>query len=125
MQDIQVYIDIDMLRMPCDILDLRFVARRNREHSIERWHITKQGLVEMTRERSIEEIIRALEAGEGCKIKGVFFKHFVSNNFFITVGNEQVAIRIQMMKGIQAFDMSHKINSFMLGDSRSHEYYER
>lgn len=79
----------------------------------------------MTRERNYEEIVKALKDGEGCKIKGQFYKHFVSNNFYITVGNEQVAIRIQMTEGIKAYDMSHRINSFMLGESGAHEYYER
>ena len=125
MEDLEVQIDIDMLRLPCELIDLRFIARRNREHVIQRLYITKDGQVEMTRERSIEEIDKALDEGEGCKIKGNFFKHFIVNNFHIAIGNEQVALHLMRLKGIQAYDLSHKINSLTFGNSKSHQFYAR
>ena len=125
MQDLQVTIDIDLLRMPCDLLDLRFVAHRNREHTIERWHLTAAGPVLMSRMRDFDEVSAALDAREGCKIRGTFFKHFVVNSFVVTVGNEPLALEIMALKRIAAYDLSHKVNSFLLGEASSHQYYEK
>ena len=78
----------------------------------------------MSRERSIEEISQALDDGEGCKIKGDIYKHFISNSFHIAIGNEEIAIYLMNKKGFRAFDLSHKINYMMLGEAKYNIFYQ-
>lgn len=120
-----VYIDIDLINVPCEILDLRFVSRKGREHSIIRHHITPTGPVLMDEDRDIRHVLSALDNKQGCKIQGTFYKHFVMNSFYITLGNPPVLSRVIMERPGYMFDLSHKINDFMLGDFNSRHYYER
>lgn len=117
MQDLAVTIDIEIFRVPCEVVDIRFVSRRGRDHTIVRYFSTKQGLVEMKGERSIEEIEESLNKGEGCRLQGKFYKHFVTNNFFIVLGNPQLLAALLMRNGNFQFDLSHRINSLILGDA--------
>lgn len=127
MQDLQVNIDIDLLRVPCDIADIRFISRKGREHTIERLRIMKDGgLKPLDQEqRTLEDVQDAMKNGEGCKIRGTFYKHFVVNAFYITFGNPQILALMMMQNPGFRFDLSHKINSLYLGDSSRHESLER
>lgn len=125
MQDLKVYIDIDLEKLPCELVDMRFVARKGREHSITREHLTKDGIKPMTEDRSVREVLEALDRKEGCKLKGTFFKHFVLNTFIITPGNPAILPFVLMERSTRVLDLSHKINDFMLGDFSNKDYYER
>jgi hypothetical protein len=124
MQDLQVYIDIDIVHLPCEIIDLRFVAHRNRAHTISRYHLTPNGLVEMTQDRDFDEVVRAMNKKQGCKVKGGFYKHFAMNTFYITLGNPMYVSHLLLERQGVPMDFSHKINSLMLGETGSHKYYE-
>lgn len=117
MQDLAVTVDIELFRVPCEVVDIRFVSKRGREHSIVRYFSTRQGLVEMRGERSIEEIEQSLNNEEGCRLQGKFYKHFVTNNFFIVLGNPHLLATLLMRNSNFQFDLSHKIYSLVLGDS--------
>lgn len=117
MQDLAVTLDIELFRVPCEVVDIRFVSRRGRDHSILRYFSTKQGLVEMRGERTIEEIEQSLSNGEGCRLQGKFYKHFVTNNFFIVLGNPQLLAMLLMRNSNFQFDLSHKVYSLILGDA--------
>ena len=125
MQDISVTIDIDLLRIPCEVLDVRFVSRRGRDHSINRFHLTANGPVEMTGERDLEAIITSISKAEGCKLRGRFYKHFVSNSFMITLANPGLLAALMMKDTKFVFDLSHRINSLYLGETNSHQSYEK
>lgn len=119
-----MYLDIDLPHMPCELLDLRFLAQKDRQHSISRFHLEKDGVVEMTRHRTYEEVLEAVKYRVGCKIKGSFYKHFVSNTFSIALGNSMYLTQLMFDEQDLEFDFSHNINSLMLGDTSSHRYYE-
>lgn len=124
MQDLLVYINIDLVNAPCEILDLRFVSRKGRDHSIIREHITKDGFLPFNDDREMKTIIKAFDEKEGCRIRGNFYKHFVMNNFVVSLGNPYILSNIMMERPGKVFDLSHKINDFMLGDFNARSYYE-
>lgn len=123
MQDLLVYIDVDLYNVPCEIVDLRFISRKGRDHQITREHLTATGLQPFSEDRDTKDVISAFDRKEGCKIKGSFYKHFVMNNFVITLGNPQILSRIIMERPGKVFDLSHGINEFLLGDFNSRHYY--
>lgn len=125
MQDIPVYLDVDIHNLPCEVLDLRFIAHRNRAHTISRFHLKEEGPVEMTEERYIDEVFEAIEKKQGCKIRGSFFKHFAMNSFYITLGNPALVTQIMMQRPSLVFDMSHTVASLLLGETSSHQYYSQ
>lgn len=126
MQDIQVTLSLDLIKVPCEVADVRFVSRKGREHTIKRYHLPKSGVpAEMTGERPIEEIEKGIRSGEGCRISGTFFKHFVMNNFYIGFGNPQLLSVLLMRNPEFSFDLSHIIHTLLLGDTSKHDYYSQ
>lgn len=119
--------DIDLIHVVCDLIDLRFVSKRGKEHTIKRIRMANGGaeLGELTAARSIEEIDESLRHREYCKVRGTFYKHFIMNTFFITFSNPQLIAMLLMREPNFQFDLSHNINSLYLGESMSHEYYEK
>ena len=91
MKDLPIYIDIDILKMPCELMDIQFMSRRGSEHDLKRGHLKSTGEITwMDRERSTEEIARAIDYNEGCRMIGTFNKHLIANQFYIVVGNLRV-----------------------------------
>jgi hypothetical protein len=127
MEDLQVTMDVDLLKVPCDLIDLRFVSKRGKEHSIKRIRMASGGLEieDLLSGRNIEEIEKSVREKEYCKIRGTFYKHFITNTFFITFSNPQMIAMLLMRDNDFQFDLSHRINQFYLGDSRNHNYYEK
>lgn len=127
MEDLQVSMDIDLLKVPCDVIDLRFVSKRGKDHTIKRFRIAHDGgeIGELSQGRNIDEIEKALREKEFCKIRGTFYKHFVMNTFFITFANPQLIAMLLMRDNNFQFDLSHRINNLYLGAPWDHQYYER
>src|SRR3990167_333283 len=98
MEDLQVSMDIDLLNVACDLIDLRFVSRRGKDHSIKRFRMAQGGneIGELSSGRNIDEIEQSLRDKEYCKIRGTFYKHFVMNTFFITFANPQMIAMLLM-----------------------------
>jgi len=126
MEDLEIYINIDVMNTPCELLDMRFTSIKGRKHTIERRVLTKENTgpfgipMEKTSEmlpgRTLEEISKAIDNGESCRIMGVFYLHFLSNNFHITYSNPMVLSRlVQMRGGNYVFQLSHIINSLFIG----------
>ena len=46
------------------------------------------------------------------------------NNFVVSLGNPYILSNIMMERPGKVFDLSHKINDFMLGDFNARSYYE-
>lgn len=124
MQDLLVYLEVNVVHIPCEILDLRFVARKGTEHNVIRERLTAEGEMPFNSDRDLPEVLAAFDRREGCKIKGKFHKHFVLNSFVITLGNPPLLSRIIMERPGKPFDLSHYIVDFMLGDVSNRKYYE-
>ncbi len=125
MQDLRVTIDIELLRLPCEVVDIQFMARKGREHQITRQHATENGYVQMTQPRPFEDIEASLKKKEGCKLTGTFYKHLAMNSFYIVIANPPLLAQLLMRNPEFRFDLSHKINYLYLGESNQHGYYER
>lgn len=127
MEDLQVSMDIDLLNVPCDLIDLRFVSKRGKDHSIKRFRMASDGseIGELVAGRNIDEIEKSLRDKEYCKIRGTFYKHFVMNTFFITFSNPQMIAMLLMRDNNFQFDLSHRINNLYLGAPWDHQHYER
>lgn len=125
MTDLRIYVDIDLLEVPCDILDLRFTSKRGRSHSLERYRIKKdtQGkeIVEknpMGEVGNPKSVAEALKEKQGCKVEGEFFMHFLSNNFYLGYGNPVLLNAANSELKTENFipNLNHRINSLMFGE---------
>lgn len=123
MTDLRVQMDVDMIDIPCDIVDLRFTAKRGRDHNLFRYRLKKQGNGQfvaesspMSRPKSPEEVAEALKNKDGCKIKGEFYMHFLSNNIYLGYGNPILLSRAtSKLKGDFTPSLNHRINSLSFG----------
>ena len=116
MKDLPIYIDIDLLKMPCELMDIQFMSRRGSEHDLRRGYLKTTGEVSwMSSERTIEEIVKAVESNEGCRMLGTFNKHLIANQFYIVVGNHRVLGELLQQKPSFRIDLSHRINALLVG----------
>lgn len=125
MTDLRINLDVDLLEIPCDVVDLRFTSKRGRKHTLERYRIVKgHENVEkvdprpMDKIRDDTELAHALKTKEGCKIKGEFFMHFLSNNFYLGYGNP-VLLNAANSKLDGSFlpSLNHRINLLTFGET--------
>lgn len=117
MQDLMVNMDIDVFKVPCELVDLRFTSKKGRQHTVER-HYLKDGVISgpMRTQRGVKDVNAALDNGEGCKVVGTFYLHFLANEFHIQFGNPRLMIQImKLRKGNLLMDLSHKINHLSFG----------
>ena len=122
MKDLQVRADIDILKVPCDLVDVRFTSMKGRQHTITRQTIKPNGRIRnMVSNRKPEDIIKALESGEGCKVSGNFFVHFLSNSFYIGYGNPFLLTQLMMEMKHFKYDLSHRINHLSFGSDSEHK----
>lgn len=123
MTDLRVQLDIDMIDIPCDVVDLRFTAKRGRAHSVERYRLRKDEQGEfvpegspMRKAQGIEEIVEAIKRKDGCKIKGEFYMHFLSNNIYLGYGNALLlSAATSRIDGPFVPSLNHRINSLTFG----------
>ena len=127
MNDLQVYIDVDILKVPCEFVDLKFTAKKGRQHSVRRIHLFKDRreghLTEMTELREAKDLIGPLKSGsDGCKVEGIFYMHFLSNLFNIEYGNHHLLAKtIKQAGGNIVLDLSHRVVSLKFGPSGANE----
>ena len=121
MNDLMVTIDVDALKVPCELIDLRFTSKKGRQHTVSRYFLPADAApgvnpTEMTSPRGIQEVAEAMAKGEGCKIRGVFYMHFLSNHFYIGFGNHQMLAQVaRINKNKFIMDLSHKVNHLSFG----------
>lgn len=115
MKDLLIYLDVDLFHLPCEILDMRFVSQPDRQHDLHKSIIDKNGNDRVYEgQRDMDEIMEGIRNGEGCKISGTFYKHFVFNEFVILVGNPFVLAELLSNNEFN-FDLSHRINNLFMG----------
>ena len=60
----------------------------------------------------------------GCRIRGTFYMHFLSNHFHVGYGNmillQQVAALFQKEKKVMIMDLSHKVHQITFGNKNTH-----
>lgn len=117
MQDLMVTLDIDIFNVPCELIDLRFTSKKGRTHTVERYFLKKgvsYGIMKV--QRGVKDVANALRNDEGCKIKGTFYLHFLSNKFIIGFGNTPLLLQIAAeMQDKFVMDLSHRINHLSFG----------
>ena len=77
MNDLLVTLDIDLIHVPCEIVDLRFTAKKGKTHSIRRYYLknhdqdkSQHEHVLFNQNRPFKDVLEAMKAGEGCNIRG-------------------------------------------------------
>lgn len=130
--DIEVHIDVDLLNLPCELVDLRFTSKRGAAHSLQRSILrnpheppSMHRVDPFYGDRDIETLLKAVERKEGCKISGEFHLHFISNNFFIGFGNQLLMHALSQKNPNFQPDLSHHINALTFGPNSSIQALEQ
>lgn len=111
-----VNLDVDVFKVPCELVDLRFTSKKGRSHTVERYFLTKGVSTKMNTQRGVAEVSNAMLRGEGCKIKGSFYMHFLSNQFHIGFGNLGMLSQVSHQnKNDFVMDLSHRVNHLSFG----------
>lgn len=125
MQDIAVTLQVDVLYMPCELIDLRFIAKPGKEQNIRRSIVTATGeAVAFYGDRNMDDIAQSLKKGEGCRVHGTFYKHFVSNAFFISLGNPFIYMAMKNQLPDLKLDFTHRIDYIILGEHSKIDHYK-
>lgn len=141
-EDFPTHIDIDLHRMPCDLIDASFMFRKGAPLDLSK-HKLYQKIVQntstqknetktysdaekFTQQRSKDEVLKALEENEGCKVVGSVDLHIMSTSLQIRFANpyltEQLRHHFIMNNRSSEFvqDLSHTINSLTFGNHTEH-----
>lgn len=126
MKELQVTIDIDILRAPCELADIFYVGVQNKPHSIQKYHLYPNGTKEISQgSRDLNHLVQAAREGHGCQLAGSFYKHFLVSHFVVNYGNPaQMAFLANEFPTFK-LDLSHRINSLYLGEMKDHETLEQ
>ena len=126
MNDLLVTIDFDMVHIPCEVVDLRFTSKRGAHHTLKRYHLqnakedpSKHVEYIFQGNRLLKDVLKAWKEGEGCKIKGGFHLHFLSNNFYVGVGNNQLLGKLLEKTKKSKISLEHRVNELSFGPNSS------
>lgn len=127
--EVPIELDLDLLHAPCELVDLRFLVIRNSPFRVRKFHLFSDNRTQEFRElmgdqRTIEQISQDLAQGVGCKVVGSFSLQLFSEQFIVQIVPSPLLLML-WDRGNNAIDYSHRINSLLIGDTSSHEYYER
>ena len=122
-QDLQVNIDIELLDLPCDVVDLRFVSQRNRPNRLDRIRIMKEAKptepasIPFSGSRPFQELLEVAKAKkESCVVRGHFYIHLMSNRFYVGFGNTMLLNRLRQQLGSEfKLSLRHKIHDLTFG----------
>ena len=67
--------------------------------------------------RPFDQILEATKRDEGCKIRGEFHLHFISNNFYVGYGNARLTSKLAMKNEAMKMSLEHKIHKLTFGPS--------
>lgn len=128
MPDLPIYMDISVFNVPCEIVDLRFTSKKGKDHSVQRYEESAESLaksynfsfgkvfVESSDAAGVKE---KMDKKIGCRIRGQFYMHFLSNHFHVGYGNlpllQQVSMMYQKAKTTLVMDLSHKVHQITFG----------
>jgi len=120
-------LDIDVFTVPCEILDLRFPSKSGaKAHTLQRYRYFPNNTFEpLPKLRELPDVIQSIKNKEGCKLKGSFYKHFLTDEFTLSFGNLLLIAHLKHDLGELSYDLSHRINYLTLGDDASYERYSR
>lgn len=125
MSDLLVTLDFDMVHIPCEVVDLRFTSKRGARHTLKRYHLknaedpSKHVEYIFSGPRLLKDVSKAWKNGEGCKIKGQFHLHFLSNNFYVGVGNNILLAKLLQMTKKTQISLEHRIHQLSFGPNSS------
>lgn len=131
-QSVPIYIDVDILNLPCEIADLKFASKRGVKVKLSRYKLIKGpegGIItidEFKEDRGFEGTKKAYMEKEGCKIKGFFNLHLTVNTFYLGFGNADYVTRIYTENERKTgFNLAHKINKLHFSKEKNFEFYEK
>ncbi len=127
--EIPIELDLDLPNAPCELVDLRALATRNSVFRVLKFHLHPDNRTEEFRElmgdqRLVEQIKTDLGRGVGCRLKGWFSLLLFSEQFLVQMVQGPLLFMLREDPSVY-LDYSHRINSLLVGEVGSHEYYER
>ena len=111
-------LDIDILKVPCDVVGLQFVTSYGRSNGVEKVAIDKNGVVQTwVPSRTFEDIVAKFKAKEGCKLRGTIYPHFIQSVVKILYSFPSPQIFFELTSELKnfKFDLSHRINHLSFG----------
>lgn len=118
MRDLEINIDIDLWRVPCDLLDINFIAPYERTNSLYKSVIKADGTYEAHfPSRDLNQVVDSIKAKEGCKLQGTLFNHFLQPQLTIGYGGVPAEVFVILTAQVPEFyfNLSHTINEFSIG----------
>ena len=117
MKQIQMNWDIDLYRIPCELIDIMMRIPQTRSLKLTKSHIYPNGTYEqMVYFRNPSETTKAFFEGQGCKLQGTMLQSVDSNQFTIFIGYPETVTEIVLTNRQAVFNMSHKINHMSFGN---------
>lgn len=110
--------DIDLLKVPCDIIGMQFVSSYGKSHQVEKLAIDKNGDVQTyVPSTSMDEMTAKFKAKEGCKLRGTIYPHFIQSTIKIVPSFPSPEVYILFSSDRKHFklDLSHRINHLSFG----------
>ena len=111
-------LDIDILKVPCDLVGLQFVTSYGRTHEVEKVAIDKNGVVQTwVQSRTFKDIVAKFKAKEGCKLRGTIYPHFIQSvvKILYSFPSPEVFFKLTSEFKNFKFDLSHRINHLSFG----------
>lgn len=118
MKEIEVNLDIDMWRVPCDLLSINFLSSQSSTQSLSKQRIDADAnYLPFEPSSGMDQIENAIRSKEGCKLSGTIFNHFVEPVITIGYGGIPPPILMMLMGNLPefTFNLSHTINHFSIG----------
>lgn len=116
--------DIDLHRVPCDLIDMRFVTAYGRNQDIGKKKLRSDGSIEtFIPSETVDEVMNSIKAKDGCKLVGTFFPHFIQPSVKIVFSLPRPDLFIILATELPEFtvNLSHTINHLSFGRAGSCE----
>jgi hypothetical protein len=117
MKQLQMNVDMDMLRVPCEMIDIMVRLPQSRSIKLTKSRIHQNGTYELLKVyRDPSSTAQAFINGEGCKIQGTLLQSADSNQFTIFLGYPEAVTELVLTNPDTVFNLSHKINHLSFGN---------
>ena len=130
---LKVNIDIDIERIPCDLLVILTSDALGEKSNIligeiTKYRLDKYGKILDEKKYGLQDVDylkvkTEMINDEGCKLKGFFYVDAVPGNFLITGGYYGGAVQRLANDGVLKYNIQHKINQINFGDFKKNEIW--
>lgn len=117
MKHIQMNWDIDILRVPCEMIELMVHVPQTKRVLLTKSRMYPNGTKEkMPGFRDPTSTAIAFINGEGCNLQGTILQSSDTNQFTIYFGYPEAITELVRMTALPVFNLSHKINHLSFGN---------